>query len=86
MNVSARIKVFEVRRVILEVQNRPQEMKNNDVEEDRTRRGEKKDDKDNRKRQYELSECFASVWPGNKGKVGRAVWSAEAPRQPMRSV
>ena len=29
-------------------------MKNNDFEEDRTRRGEKKDNKDDKKRQYEL--------------------------------
>ena len=40
---------------------RPQEMKNNDFEEDRTRRCEKKDNKDDKKRQYELSKCFATV-------------------------
>ena len=40
---------------------RPQEKKNNDFEEDRTRRGEKKDNKDAKKRQYELSKCFDGV-------------------------
>ena len=40
-------------------------MKNNDFEEDRTRRGEKKDTKDDEKRQYELSKCFDCVRPGN---------------------
>ena len=45
---------------------RPQEMKHNDFEEDRTRRGEKKDNKDDKKRQYEIKKCFATVWPSNK--------------------
>ena len=40
---------------------RLQEMENNDFEEDRTRRGEKKDNKDDKKRQYELSKCFDTV-------------------------
>ena len=43
--------------------NRPQEMKNNDFEEDRTRRGEKKDNKDDKKREDEFSKCFESVRP-----------------------
>ena len=47
---------------------RPQEMKNND-EEDRTRRGEKKDNKDDKKREYELSKCFDRVWPANDGSA-----------------
>ena len=46
-----------------------QEMKNNDFEEDRTRGGEKKDNKDDKKRQYELSKCFDTVWPDNKGST-----------------
>ena len=41
-------------------------MKNNDVDADRTKRGEKKDDK---KRQYELSKCFDTVWPSNEGSA-----------------
>ena len=40
---------------------RLQEMKNIDFEEDRTRGGEKKDNKDDKKRQYELPKCFATV-------------------------
>ena len=40
---------------------RLQEMENNDFEEDRTRRGEKKDNKDDKKRQYELPKCFDPV-------------------------
>ena len=40
---------------------RPQERITNNFEEDRTRRGEKKDNKDDIKRQYELSKCFATV-------------------------
>ena len=38
-------------------------MKNNDFEEDRTRRGEKKDNKDDKKREDEFSKCFESVRP-----------------------
>ena len=40
---------------------RPQEMKNNDFEKDRVRRGEKKGNKDDKKRQYEISKCFDRV-------------------------
>ena len=40
---------------------RPQEMIKNNFEEHRTRRGENKDNKDDKKRQYELSKCFATV-------------------------
>ena len=61
---------------------RPQKKENNDFEEDRTTRGEKKDNKDDKKTQYELSKCFESVWPGNTGSAGRGVWSAETPREP----
>ena len=43
---------------------RPQEKKNNDFEEDKTRRGEKKDNKNVKKRQSELPKCFDGVWPG----------------------
>ena len=38
----------------------------NNFEEDRTRRGEKKDNKDDKKIQYKLSKCFDTVWPGAK--------------------
>ena len=40
---------------------RPQERINNNFEEHRTRRGEKKGNKDDKKRQYELPKCFATV-------------------------
>ena len=58
----------------MEVQKRPQEASRedkNDFEEDITTRGEKKDNKDDKKRQYELPKCFESVWPGNKGSAGK---------------
>ena len=42
MNVSARIKVFEVRRVILEVQNRPQEAPREDKKQQRKRKKQKR--------------------------------------------
>ena len=49
---------------------RPQEMKNNDFEEDRTRRGEKKDNKDNKKRENDLKRKVAQ-WPGGmRGAAG----------------
>ena len=40
---------------------RLQERIKNNFEENRTRRGEKKDNKDDKKRQYELPKCFATV-------------------------
>ena len=40
---------------------RPQEKTNNDYEEDKTGRGEKKDNKNDKRRQYELSKCFDTV-------------------------
>ena len=40
---------------------RPQEKKNNDFEEDITTRGEKKDNKDKKKRQCDYPKCFESV-------------------------
>ena len=40
---------------------RPQERIKNDFEEDITTRGEKKDNKDDNKRQYELPKCFDGV-------------------------
>ena len=40
---------------------RPQERIKHNIEEHRTRRGEKKDNKDDKKRQYELSKCFDRV-------------------------
>ena len=48
----------------METQNRPEEAPRDekiDFEEDRTRGGEKKDNKDDKKRQYELSKCFDRV-------------------------
>ena len=60
-------------------------MKNNDFEEDRTRRGEKKDNKDDKKRQYELSKSFDTVRTEETRRVGRGVWLAEPPREPPYS-
>ena len=40
---------------------RPQERKKNNFEEHRTRKGEKKGNKDDKKREYELSKCFDTV-------------------------
>ena len=40
---------------------RLQERTKNDSEKHRTRRGEKKGNKDDKKRQYELSKCFDTV-------------------------
>ena len=40
---------------------RPQERIKNNFEEHRTRRGEKKGNKDDTKMQYELSKCFDGV-------------------------
>ena len=40
---------------------RPQERIKNNFEEHRTRRGEKKGKNDDKKRQHELSKCFATV-------------------------
>ena len=48
---------------------RPQETIKNNFEEDRTRRGEKKDNKDDNKRENELPKCFESVRPGNDGSA-----------------
>ena len=48
---------------------RPQERIKNNFEEHRTRRSEKKGNKEDKKRQDELSKCFDTVWPGKK-------WSA----------
>ena len=48
---------------------RPQERIKNNFEEHRKRRGEKKGNKDDKKRQYELSKCFDRVWPVNKGSA-----------------
>ena len=45
---------------------RPQEKINNNFEEHRTRRGDKRDNKDDKKKQYEFSKCFDGVWPDNK--------------------
>ena len=64
---------------------RPQEKKHNDFEEDRTRRGEKKDAEDDKKREDELPKCFESVWPANEEKEAGGVWSTEAPREPPYS-
>ena len=50
---------------------RPQERIKNNFEEHRTRRGEKKDNKDDKKRQYEFSKCFDRVWPDNAGSAGK---------------
>ncbi len=62
---------------------RPQEMKNNDFEEDRARRGEKKDNKDDNKRQDELPKCFDRVWPANDGSpVKRRPEQFGRPRPP----
>ena len=62
----------------------------NDFEEDRTTRGEKKDNKDDKKRQYELPKCFDSVWPGNKGSArkrrGEEFGRPRPPGSPMRAV
>ena len=46
---------------------RPQERIKNDFEEQRTRRGEKKGNKDNEKRPSEFPKCFDGVWPSNSG-------------------
>ena len=40
---------------------RPQERINNNFEEHRTRRGEKKGNKDDKKRQYEIPKCSDGV-------------------------
>ena len=40
---------------------RPPKKNRNDLEEDRTKRAKKKDNKDDNKRQYELPKCFESV-------------------------
>ena len=40
---------------------RPQERINNNFEEDITTRGEKKDNTDDNKRQYEIPKCFDGV-------------------------
>ena len=40
---------------------RPQKMIKTNFEEHRTRRSEKKGNKDDKKRQYKLSKCFAIV-------------------------
>ena len=48
---------------------RPQDKIKNNFEEHRTRRGEKKGNKDDKKRQYELSKCFDRAWPDNKGSA-----------------
>ena len=42
---------------------RPKERKKNNFEKHRTRKGEKKGNKDDKKGQYELSKCFDRVWP-----------------------
>ena len=45
-------------------------MKYNDFEEDRTRRGEKKDTKDNKKRENDLKR-IVTQWPGGmRGAAG----------------
>ena len=50
---------------------RLQERIKNDFEKDITTRYEKKDNKDDKKRQYELPKCFDTVWPGNQGRPGK---------------
>ena len=44
---------------------RPQEMKNNDFEEDRTRRGEKKDNEDDKKKQKRAPESLLNKLGGH---------------------
>ena len=48
---------------------RLQETIKSNFEEHRTRRGEKKDNKDDKQREYELSKCFGHVWPVNEGSA-----------------
>ena len=66
-------------------------MKNIDFEEDRTRGGEKKDNKDDKKRQYELSKSYDRVLPENDrkktGKKGEEFgWPSPPESHPIRAV
>ena len=69
---------------------RPQEMIKNNFEEHRTRRCNKRGNKDDKKRQYELSKCFATVWPDNTGsatkRMGKQFGRLRPLGSPMRAV
>ena len=70
---------------------RLREMKSIDFEEDRTRGGEKKDNKDDKKRQYELSKSSDTVWPKeDRRTTGKKVkqfgWPTPPESHPIRAV
>ena len=79
MTVSARIKVFEVRRVILEVQNRPQEAPREDKKQQRKRKKQKRPknkhpeaNKSSKNNAFDFKQ-IVTQWPGGmRGAPSRA--------------
>ena len=89
MNVSAKINVFEVRKVILGAQNRPQEAPREDKKRLRRSLNNKRREEGQQGRQKETIRapkllCHHLIWQRRVSdeKERGGVWSVEAPRQP----
>ena len=76
-----KINILEGGRVSLGAQNRPQEAPRADTKRHRKKKNEKRRTEEHQERQKELQKTLPP-FAGNDEKERRAVWSAEAPREP----